>query len=202
MDCNQTTLHGDHASRAFFSFQRASSMPARVTPHDSRQTKRGGIILKFSLQECLKIIPGLLLAVMAVTVFIGVVFRYVFHSPLSFPEELAKLAFTWVVFLGAAIAAAKKEHIVIETLVEFFPTKVRAALGLIIRLLTIIFLGVVAFVGIQYLFGTVEETSAAMEISMAWWALPIPISALFIIWYTFTDIKDHVFPALLGRQEK
>jgi TRAP-type transport system small permease protein len=155
--------------------------------------------MTFSLQKCLRMIPCLLLAVMAVTVFIGVVFRYVFRSPLSFPEELSKLAFTWVVFLGAALASAKREHIVIESIVNLFPKKMKAAFGLIIRLLTIAFLGVVAVVGTQYLSSVLGDTSAAMEIPMIWWALPIPISAVLIIWFTLTDIRKLVLPALLGR---
>ncbi len=156
--------------------------------------------MKIPFFKSFKMIPCLLLAVMAVTVFIGVVFRYAFHSPLSFPEELSKLAFTWVVFLGAALVSAKREHIVIETLVDFFPKKVKAVVGLVVRILTIALMGVIAVVGTQYIFGAIRETSAAMEISMAWWALPIPISALLIIWYTLVDIKDLVLPALMGRQ--
>jgi len=157
--------------------------------------------LKIPSQKSFKMIPCMLLALMAVTVFIGVVFRYVFHSPLSFPEELAKLAFTWVVFLGAALVSAKREHIVIETLIDLFPGKVKAAVGLIVRMLTIAFMGVIAIVGTHYMFGAIKETSAAMEISMAWWALPVPISALLIIWYTLVDIKEIVLPALRGRQD-
>jgi TRAP-type transport system small permease protein len=160
----------------------------------------GGIGLKILSLKSFKMIPCLLLAVMAVTVFIGVVFRYVFHSPLSFPEELAKLAFTWVVFLGAALVSAKREHIVIETLVDFFPEKVKAVVGLIVRILTIVFMGVIAIVGTQYIVGAIGETTAAMEISMAWWALPVPISALLVTWYTLVDIKDLVLPTLRGRQ--
>lgn len=156
--------------------------------------------MKILSQKSLKMIPSMLLAVMAVTVFIGVVFRYVFHSPLSFPEELAKLAFTWVVFLGAALVSSKREHIVIETLIDLFPAKAKAFVGLIVRLLTIAFMGVIAIVGTQYIFGAIKETSAAMEVSMAWWALPAPISALLIIWYTLVDIKELVLPALRGRR--
>jgi TRAP-type transport system small permease protein len=160
-----------------------------------------GITMKLFLLKCLKTIPSILLGVMAVTVFIGVVFRYALHIPLSFPEELAKLLFTWVVFLGAALASAKKEHIVIETIVGLFPDRVRAVLGLAIRLLTIVFLSVVAVVGTQYLFSLRGDTSAAMEIPMVWWGLPIPISALLIIWFTLADIRKHVLPTLLGREK-
>ena len=42
--------------------------------------------------------------------------RYVLNSALSWPEEAAKFAFAWFVFLGAAMITRRGEHIVIDIL--------------------------------------------------------------------------------------
>jgi C4-dicarboxylate transporter DctM subunit len=48
--------------------------------------------------------------------FVQVVFRYVLNSALSWPEEMARFAFVWFVFLGAAMVTRRSRHIVIDLL--------------------------------------------------------------------------------------
>jgi TRAP-type C4-dicarboxylate transport system permease small subunit len=153
------------------------------------------------VRKPLRVITNFLMAVMVVVVFIGVVFRYFLHHPLSWPEELSKLAFTWVVFLGAALAAGKNEHIAIETVMDLFPAKVKSIMRFAINLLTIVFLVIVTVVSTQFLLSELGDTSAAMQISMVWWALPIPISSLIIIGYTVRDLVKRVLPALRAREK-
>ena len=45
------------------------------------------------------------LAVMAVAVFVNVVLRYGFGSGIAASEELSRLLFVWMVFIGAALMA-------------------------------------------------------------------------------------------------
>ena len=40
--------------------------------------------------------------------------RYVLNNSLSWPEEMAKFAFVWFVFLGAAMVTRRSRHIVID----------------------------------------------------------------------------------------
>ena len=50
------------------------------------------------------------LGVMAVAVFINVVLRYGFGSGVAASEELSRLLFVWMVFIGAAAAYPAGEH--------------------------------------------------------------------------------------------
>lgn len=59
-----------------------------------------------------------LLAVMVVLVFGNVVLRYGFNSGITSSEELSRLAFVWLVFLGAALALREHAHIGIDTLIR------------------------------------------------------------------------------------
>ena len=127
-------------------------------------------------------------AVMVAAVVIEVVARYVFHRPLLWTEEVAKLAFTWLAFLGAAITARHSEHIQVETLVELFPGPLRYGIGLVVRAASVIFLGIVIVYSTRFLLSEIDTTSAAMEISKAWWVLPIPISTALICLYMARDL--------------
>ena len=125
---------------------------------------------------------------MVIAVVVEVVARYVFHRPLLWTEEVAKLAFTWLAFLGAAIAARHNEHIQVETLVEFFPRPIRYGVGILVRVASVIFLIIVTVYSALFMISEIDTTSAAMEISKAWWVLPIPISTALICLYIVRDL--------------
>ena len=57
------------------------------------------------------------LGVMALAVFVNVVLRYGFGSGIAASEELSRLLFVWMVFLGAAAAYPAGEHMAFTSLV-------------------------------------------------------------------------------------
>lgn len=56
------------------------------------------------------------LGVMAVAVFVNVVLRYGFGSGIAASEELSRLLFVWMVFIGAAAAYPAGEHMAFTSL--------------------------------------------------------------------------------------
>lgn len=86
-----------------------------------------------------------LLSVMTLTVFAGVVSRYVFNNAFAWTEEIAILAFTWLIFLGAAVGVARDAHIG----VEIIPVPKQAAARMLFVALRN---GIVAFVLIMMVF--------------------------------------------------
>lgn len=58
---------------------------------------------------------ALLVATVAIA-FVQVVFRYALNSALSWPEEMARFAFVWCVFLAAAMVSRRSRHVVIDML--------------------------------------------------------------------------------------
>jgi TRAP-type C4-dicarboxylate transport system permease small subunit len=69
----------------------------------------------------LEIVIVVCLAVMAVLVFGNVVLRYGFDSSIAFSEELARLMFVWLIFLGAILASIQHAHIGFDALVQRLP---------------------------------------------------------------------------------
>ena len=80
------------------------------------------------------------LAVMACSVFLNVVLRYGFGSGVAASEELSRLLFVWMVFIGAAAAYPAGEHMAFTSLVGLLrkrPLAFRLA-TLVIRLLVLL----------------------------------------------------------------
>ena len=63
------------------------------------------------------------LGVMAVSVFVNVVLRYGFGSGVAASEELSRLLFVWMVFIGATAAYPAGEHMAFTSLVGLLKDK-------------------------------------------------------------------------------
>ena len=82
-----------------------------------------------------ELIGGGAFVAMTAIVVVNVVSRYLFNDPIPGADELATLCFTWAVFVGAAAGVRQRLHIGIEFIVNWFPPRGRAALGLLVVLL-------------------------------------------------------------------
>lgn len=72
-----------------------------------------------------EIVVGFILALMVVTVSVGIFARYFFNKPLVFSDELARYSNIWLTFLGAALVLKKGEHIVIDFVVNMLGPRVK-----------------------------------------------------------------------------
>lgn len=79
------------------------------------------------------------LGVMALAVFVNVVLRYGFGSGIAASEELSRLLFVWMVFIGAAASYPLGEHMAFTSLVGVLRTRPAAfmAATVLIRLLVL-----------------------------------------------------------------
>ncbi|GAP37397.1 TRAP transporter small permease subunit [Piscinibacter sakaiensis] len=68
-------------------------------------------------QRAAQSLMAAMLAVMALAVFVNVVLRYGFGSGVAASEELSRLLFVWMVFLGATLAYPAGEHMAFTALV-------------------------------------------------------------------------------------
>jgi TRAP-type C4-dicarboxylate transport system permease small subunit len=68
-----------------------------------------------------EILIAIFLAVMIVLVFMNVVLRYLFSTGLVWSEEITRLCFIFLVYLGAIIAARENRHLLIDTLLYKAP---------------------------------------------------------------------------------
>ena len=63
----------------------------------------------------------LFLAIMLVLVFGNVVLRYGFNSGITISEEVSRILFVWLTFLGAVVAMKEHAHLGIDSFVKRLP---------------------------------------------------------------------------------
>lgn len=78
---------------------------------------------------------ALALAVMVTLVFGNVVLRYAFNTGIAWAEELARLMFVWLIFLGAVLALREHAHLGVEMLQAKLPRPLRRACAVLSHLL-------------------------------------------------------------------
>jgi len=78
------------------------------------------------------------LSIMGILVFGNVVLRYAFNSGIAVSEELSRLLFVWLIFLGAVLASARRIHIGFDTLQQAVGPRVRRALVVFTGLLILV----------------------------------------------------------------
>lgn len=91
--------------------------------------------LKDKSVKIMEFIMAMLMAEMAILVFVNVVLRYVFHSGINGTEDIARLSFIWLSFIGAVSVMVTGGHLGIDLLLQKLPVRSRLVVGFLGRLL-------------------------------------------------------------------
>lgn len=84
--------------------------------HTCHRVKRGVQTALYWFDGILELSCILLILTTVVVTLTQIFFRYVLNASLSWPEELARWAFVWMVFVGMAIGVHRNSHIAIDLL--------------------------------------------------------------------------------------
>lgn len=136
------------------------------------------------------IVVGSMLAVMSIIIVIQVFCRFVIDSPLTWSEEAARYLMIYTVFLGASLALRNHKMIAIEIVIESVKPKVRKVLRIVVMLVSLVFLFILLFKGIEMINIVSKQTSAGIGISMDIPYMAIPIGATLMIINAFAVIVE------------
>ena len=142
-------------------------------------------MIKF-LDKMLKVFLVALVVFMIFTVTWQVVSRYVLRAPSSLTEEIARFQLIWLGLGGAVYTFRNRMHVSIDTVVAKFTGRKRIAAELFSLGASIVFAAVILVYGgmrLVVLTFTLNQTSAALEIPMAYIYAIIPLSGILIIIY-------------------
>ncbi|WP_310626115.1 TRAP transporter small permease subunit [Limnohabitans sp.] len=126
-------------------------------------------------QSIAHVLMAVCLGVMAVAVFFNVVLRYGFGSGIAASEELSRLLFVWMVFIGATAAYPAGEHMAFTSFVAGLRQhpKTMQALTVLIRALVVlscVLLGRGAWQQVD-----VGFASNSVVLGYPNWLLPLPV---------------------------
>lgn len=89
----------------------------------------------------LAMVMAFCLLLMLILVFGNVVMRYAFNSGIMISEEVARMTFVWLIFIGSVLAFRSKQHLAVNMLVTRLPIRLQKAIHVIRQLLILAVLG-------------------------------------------------------------
>jgi len=92
-------------------------------------------LLTYTAQRSIELLMALDLALIVIIVFSNVVARYCFSSGFDGAEELSRLLFVWLVFLGSILALRDRAHLGMELVQALLPRGLRRICSVITHLL-------------------------------------------------------------------
>ena len=133
-------------------------------------------------QRLTHVLMAACLGVMAVAVFVNVVLRYGFGSGIAASEELSRLLFVWMVFLGATAAYPASEHMAFTSLVGLLRKRpgAMAAMTALIRVLVILGCVLIAWGAWQQVVVGMDSRSVVLGYPSALLPLPAMLCAIAI----------------------
>ena len=122
-----------------------------------------------------------LMAVLVADVFLGVWSRYVMRATFQWYDEVARLCFVWMIFLGAAVAVRRGAHFRLHLLIDRFGPTARRRVDLLVTLVVIAFAAVLVAGGIAIAPLARRQVTDALEISMLWFYGALPVGGALMI---------------------
>ena len=114
-------------------------------------------------------------------VILGTFYRYVLNSSLLWAETAARYLMIWMALVAASISLKRREHIGVEFLVNKLKPSIKKVVKLITNLFILYFLYVLLKEGWILAVNSKSQTSFALNMSMFWPLLSVPVAAFFTI---------------------
>ena len=138
------------------------------------------------------LIERLCLALMVVLVgdvFLGVFSRYVLQATFSWYDEVARLCFIWIVFLGAAVAVRRGMHFRMRLLVDRLGAGAMRVADQVANATVMAFGGVLLAGGYATLPLARGQVTDALEISMLWFYAALPVGGALMIVFALLQMR-------------
>lgn len=135
---------------------------------------------KHLLDKLLLVLSITLLVFMVLVILYQIFTRTFFSYSPAWTEELARLLFVWVSFLGIAYGFKEKLHIAVGLLVNKFNEKVKTVVDYIAKVFIIFFGVILIYFGTEFMLLMGYSTMAGLGISSSFLYATIPVAGIFI----------------------
>jgi len=136
-----------------------------------------------------KVFIGALVGAIVVITLASVWWRYVLNAPLAWPEQVSRILFVWITFVGAAVLYRERLHVAIDIFMAPLPRAARSAVGWAIELLILAFNFVLLLYGLKLSVDTLGQTFGALDITPASFYFAAPVAAGMMILYFLERIS-------------
>ncbi|UAB69400.1 TRAP transporter small permease [Vibrio sp. SCSIO 43132] len=118
----------------------------------------------------------------------GVITRYITEQPAVWTTELSGIAFTWMVFMGAAVCYRKSLHIGVPVFVDALPDNIRKRLFQLTTLVVLIFLAYSFYLATVLAFQSWNRPSPVLRLPFFFVYLATCLSFLFMLIHSVSHL--------------
>jgi TRAP-type C4-dicarboxylate transport system permease small subunit len=133
-------------------------------------------------------VGGLLVLAEIVVLFVGVVSRYYFHSPLVWTDEVSSTLFLWLAMVGSVIALRRTSHMRMTALVDKASPSWRAFLDTLGTVVPGLFLLIIVWPAFEFAQGELDIQMPTLGISSVWRASALPVGVGLMLLATMIQL--------------
>jgi TRAP-type C4-dicarboxylate transport system permease small subunit len=126
----------------------------------------------------------ILITLVVCIVSVQIIARYILHSPLNWSEELAKLSFVWLIFLGIPLVTQSGLHIQVEYFADKLPGRLKKVNIIVMDVLALLFFVTIFIFGLIFIKSQYGMRSVALNIPMSYFSWAVPVGMLLEIIFT------------------
>ncbi len=139
--------------------------------------------------SAVEIVCLVLMTALVVDVFLGVFSRYVMRSTFGWYDEVARLCFVWMIFLGAAVGVRRGTHFRLQMVTDRLAPGARRAGEVFATLVVMVFAAVLVAGGIALAPLVRLQMTDALEVSMLWFFAALPVGGVLMILYSIPHLR-------------
>ena len=140
--------------------------------------KRGPSRLFIGLMENLVFVFYL---VMVLIVFVNVIGRFFFQAGITESEELSKILFVWISFIGIILCFHEDKHICVDILLNVLPEAPKKIVNIVANLLEDAILGIIFYYSINFVLINRGVLSPLTKIPVTLIQAIVPASMLIML---------------------
>lgn len=149
------------------------------------------------VDKSLEIFVGLGVVTELLVLFGNVLTRSFFDYTFLWANELGHLVLTIIAFVGGALAYNRNEHIAVHAVIARLPQSWRPALDSLVDWLVFTGSIIAAYLSVDIVKSRTEELSTVLEISMAWFVLPLTAGLILLAFFAFFRLVRRQWRAIL-----
>jgi TRAP-type C4-dicarboxylate transport system permease small subunit len=143
-------------------------------------------------------LPTFIFFILTMSVFVEVLFRYVFDNPIAELFELSIYSFVWTIYLGAALAKRYNQHIRFDLLHMKFSKKGRLLIDIFFDTLTNVIFLILLVPSTRYTLMNYHIKASALRVPWTYLLVCFPLFVLLILIHNTMAIATNL-RELLGK---
>ena len=142
-----------------------------------------------------------LYALIVITIFMEVFRRFFLSYSSIWSEEIARYAFIYITWIGAAAAVKERAHIRIDVILPLLPNKGKAIVFIFGDIITLILACIALYWSMDPVLNSIHFGSVThgLRISQAWFLSAVPLGFTLIIWRLLQSMKRDLSDLKAGR---